>query len=601
VTRASAPSVSGPSAAYEAIAGLIAAGRCVMLDGGTATELPAPRAQGALDERLWGTRALIEEPEAVLEVHRRYVAAGADVISTNTWGLPSALADDGPRLWESTRPIHWMDIARRGVRLARQAVAEAGRDDAVAVAFSLNGDIDQPGGEETVRLVARAVADEPPDLILVETLSLLRPSLFSVVERLLETGLPIWLSFRRCRHGLCGVYGQHWGGPEGDAFGRAARRLEDMGIEALLVNCIPPDHVDGMVSYLRDFTDLPLGVYPNLGYYTSAGWAFEEGVGGDEYAAMALRWREEGAQIVGGCCGTGPEHITAARAVLEPTAPGQRRAPEPAPPGDEGPIATVRTEAPAPWQDRRRRVVYPLPFPDIVRHPEVGPSIAGTHLTWRYLFEEGIGAHQRCLDIGSGVGLQTVQLALNGAIHVHALDVDARAVANTLDNAFRNGVADRVTGATADLYPWIPEERYEVVVANLPQTPTDPVAQLASHRPADYWGRGLVDQVISKLPAALAAEGVALLTMTSVLSRLRTVELLAAAGLRAEVVAWELADLPESYAEHREQLEHVEELSDAHHLRLGDADVLVTYLLEIRRIRDGEPPAGDGPPWKAPA
>ena len=100
----------------------------------------------------------------------------------------------------------------------------------------------------------------------------------------------MWLSFRRCRHGLCGIYGQHWGGPEGDAFGRAARRFEEMGVAALLINCIPPDHVAGMVSYLRDFTDLPLGVYPNLGYYSDRGWRFTPGVGGEEYAEMALRW-----------------------------------------------------------------------------------------------------------------------------------------------------------------------------------------------------------------------------------------------------------------------------------------------------------------------
>ncbi len=80
----------------------------------------------------------------------------------------------------------------------------------------------------------------------------------------------MWLSFRRCRQGVCGVYGEHWGGPEGDAFGRAARRFEEMGVGALAINCIPPDHVAGMLSWLRDFTDLPLGVYPNLGYLSAA-------------------------------------------------------------------------------------------------------------------------------------------------------------------------------------------------------------------------------------------------------------------------------------------------------------------------------------------
>ena len=88
---------------------------------------------------------------------------------------------------------------------------------------------------------------------------------FRAVEAALETGLPVWLSFRRCRHGVCGVYGQHWGGPEGDLFGRTAKRFEELGVSALLINCLPPDHVEGMLPWLRDFTDLPLGVYPNLG------------------------------------------------------------------------------------------------------------------------------------------------------------------------------------------------------------------------------------------------------------------------------------------------------------------------------------------------
>jgi SAM-dependent methyltransferase len=422
---------------------------------------------------------------------------------------------------------------------------------------------------------------------------LVRPSLLDLVEGLLDTGLPVWLSFRRCRHGLCGVYGQHWGGPEGDAFGRDARRFEELGVAALLVNCIPPDHVDGMVSYLRDFTDLPLGVYPNLGYYTSAGWRFEEGVGGSEYAEMALRWRHEGAQIVGGCCGVGPSHIAAARERLAGTKPGRSRPGQHA--GDDG-AATVPKPS-VPWADRRRRSLYPLPFPELVAHPGVPTAIPGSYMTWRFLFEEGIGAHQRCLDIGSGTGLQTIQLALNGAAHVHALDVDDRAVANTLDNAFRNQVADRVTATTTDLYPWVPEERYEVIVACLPQIPRDPLTQLSSHRPVDYWGRGLVDQVIGKLPAALAPEGVAYLTQTSILSRQQTIEQLALGGLEAQVVAWDLSELPPSYEGHLDQVREVEELSDAHHLRVGQEGALVTYLLEIRRY-SGE--RADGPPWRAP-
>jgi S-methylmethionine-dependent homocysteine/selenocysteine methylase/SAM-dependent methyltransferase len=557
----------------------------VLLDGGLGTELPiAGGSKGALDEKLWGTRALIEAPDAVLRVHHEYLDAGCDVLSTNTWGLASALASDGPRLWEDRdRPVHWMDVGRRGLRLARQAVRERGREGETAVAFSLNGDVDSEEGSETVELLGRLFADEPepPDLVLIETLSLLTPTLDRAIERLLATGIPLWLSFRRCRHGLCGIYGQHWGGPEGDAFGRAARRFEEMGVRALLINCIPPDHVEGMVSYLRDFTDLPLGVYPNLGYFSDRGWRFTPGVGGDEYAEMALRWREEGAQIIGGCCGVRPEHIAAAGKRLKATKPGHARPLQDLEAAMNG-AAAKASAPPQTWSDRRRRELYPLPFPDLSVEPGVAQPGEASYMTWRYVFREGIGAHQRCLDVGCGTGILAVQLALNGADHVRALDIDDRAVANTLANAFRNDVSDRVTAETVDLFPWVPEERYEVIVASLYQKPTDPFERLSSHRVPDYWGRNLVDQLLAKLPEALAPEGVAYVVQLSILSQQRTAEMLAEHGLMAQPVDYTMFAFPSDQQESRAQIGRVEELSDAYHLAVGEQEVIVAYLLEVR-------------------
>ena len=172
----------------------------------------------------------------------------------------------------------------------------------------------------------------------------------------------MWLSFRRCRHGVCGVYGEHWGGPEGDAFGRAARRFEEMGVGALAINCVPPDHVTGMLSWLRDFTDLPLGVYPNLGYLSAAGWRHELSIGGDEYAELALSWRDEGAQIIGGCCGVGPEHLAAASARAG-RHQARTRAPRRA--ARRGPARVARQRrAPAQrWTDPRGREMFPLRLP----------------------------------------------------------------------------------------------------------------------------------------------------------------------------------------------------------------------------------------------
>jgi SAM-dependent methyltransferase len=450
------------------------------------------------------------------------------------------------------------------------------------VAFSLNGEVDSPDGQETVRLLARPLEEEPPDLILVETLSLIGPSIYVTVETLLETGLPVWLSFRRCRHGVCGVYGQHWGGPEGDLFGRAARRFEEMGVGALLVNCIPPDHVTGMVSWLRDFTDMPLGVYPNLGYLTNDGWRSDRQITGDEYAQMALEWREEGAQIVGGCCGVGPELIAAASERLADTKPGTRR-PEPlAETNGAGPTTATPVE-PVPWRDLKGRDLFPLPLPQIAVDEGVFVPTQGSFLAWRHLFEERLGNRQRCLDVGCGCGILTVQLALNGAAHVHAIDIEERAVANTMANAFRNGVSDRVSGAAVDLYPWVPEEPYELIVASLYQMPVDPGEQVSTHRPLDYWGRNLLDHLITLLPEALAEDGVAYLLHLSILSHERTAALLAEHGFEARVVDYSFFELTELFQRGQEHIKHVEDLTDAYHLRFGDQEVMVAYLLEVRR------------------
>jgi S-methylmethionine-dependent homocysteine/selenocysteine methylase len=567
---------------------MLAGEQCVMLDGAMGTELiPVSGARPDVDEQLWGVTAVVDNAACVRAVHRSYVEAGCDVITTNSWGLaPGVRGRHLPDLGGESGAIHWMDIARQAVQLARAAATDASRGDEVAIAFSLNADVDTDDARETIRLLARAFEEHPPDLILVETLSLVRSSTYATVERLLETGLPVWLSFRRCRHGVCGVYGEHWGGPEGDSFGRAARRFEALGVGALAINCIPPDHVPGMLSWLRDFTDLPLGVYPNLGYLSAGGWRSEASTGGDEYADWALSWRAEGAQIVGGCCGVGPAHIAAARAALANTKVSHNRehrilrqaSGEPSPPKPDS----------RPWLDPRGRTLFPLEFPDLQIDRGVFVPTQGSFLAWKYLYREGVGAHGRCLDIGCGSGLLTVQLARNGAAHVHAIDIDETAVRNTLTNAFRNGVAKRVSAQPADLFPWVPGERYDVIVASLYQMPVDPFEEDLTHRPRDYWGRNLIDHLIQLLPQTLAEDGTAYIMQLSIIGQQRTIEQLEALGYSSRIVDFAFFAFHELFKEKSDQITRVEELSDAYHLRLGDEDVMVAYLIEVTRKQRNE-------------
>jgi S-methylmethionine-dependent homocysteine/selenocysteine methylase/SAM-dependent methyltransferase len=580
------------SPAYQRVEELLAADRCVVLDGGIATELTRDRPlreTGA--EELWGTWALYRSPQAVHDVHRRYVAAGCNVISTNTWSIlstPEAERRVGPGRREAA---NWLDVARLGVQVARNAIEDEGKTGECAVAFAISEDVTSDRQRETVALLARLFQDDPPDLILLETLTLIRdPGTYETVDLLLDTGLPVWLSFRRCRHGVCGVYGQHWGPPEGDLFGRAARRFEQMGVGALLINCLPIDHVPGMIPWLRDFTGLPLGVYPNLGHLAGREWRFDERIGPAEYAQLALEWREEGAQIIGGCCGTSPEHIAAAATAVAGTKPGRKRPtlPEYQVNGEPAPDEP----AAEPWLDEHGRAVNPLPFPKLTVDSGVFVPTHGSYLCWKYLFSEDIGAGKRCLDVGCGCGILAVQLALNGATHVHAIDIDRDAVANTLANAFRNEVSDRVSGEDVDLYEWHPEERFEVVVASLYQMPVDPFEEPTGHRPLDYWGRTLLDHFLHSLPTLLADDGRAYVMQLSIVGQGETSRLLQQLGLRSRVVDFSFFPFGPLFDRNKEQINRVEELSDAYHLTLGGDDVMVAYLLEIGH----DLPAGDHRP-----
>jgi release factor glutamine methyltransferase len=210
----------------------------------------------------------------------------------------------------------------------------------------------------------------------------------------------------------------------------------------------------------------------------------------------------------------------------------------------------------------------------------------GSFLVWKHLFRTGIGAGERCLDVGCGSGILSVQLALNGASNVHAIDIDRNAVACTISNAYRNGVGDRVTGEDIDLYQWLPEGRYDLIVASLFQMPVDPYEEPSGHRPLDYWGRNMLDHFVGKLPDLLDDGGRALIMQLSIVGQAATSQRLAEGGLSARVVDFAFFPFGPLFTENKTQIERVERLSDAFHLQLGGDDVMVAYLIEVSRAAD---------------
>ena len=233
------------------------------------------------------------------------------------------------------------------------------------------------------------------------------------------------------------------------------------------------------------------------------------------------------------------------------------------------------------WSDRRQQIL-PLPFPQLRVAEGVFAPTQGSYLLWKNLFLRGDGHNMTCLDVGCGCGVLAVQMALNGAALVEAIDIDPAAVANTLSNGSLNGIDDKLAGTVADLQDWQPTRRYDLAVASLYQLPVDPSGTLETERPPDFWGRELLDRFLRLLPDLLTQPGRALVLQLSIIGQEATAELLAELGLEARIVDFGFFPFGPLFSRNADQIAVVEALSDAHHIHVGDEDVMIAYALEIR-------------------
>jgi len=280
-------------------------GQPLILDGGTGSALE----DRGVDVRseLWSSAALLtsEGREATRRLHADYVAAGADIVIANTHNLNPQSCRDGELLAR---------LERVGVETAALAVP-AEREVAIAAGIGSA----EPWATSTVRTEAEIVAWLEPcvaalrptgALILFESLST-PPELAAVAALARDTGLTdfgIGLT--------CGPKGRTWGGV---TMSRVAETFADTNLSAAFVQCTRHDLALIALIRLVDALDgsgaLP-GVYANDGRTWSDMCWHGERISPEAYAAEARTWRDAGARIVGGCCGTGPEHIAALAAAL---------------------------------------------------------------------------------------------------------------------------------------------------------------------------------------------------------------------------------------------------------------------------------------------
>jgi homocysteine S-methyltransferase len=293
----------------------------VVLDGGLATELQARGAD--LSDELWSARLLLDDPALIVDVHRTYVDAGADVVIGASYQASfEGLAHRGlDRAAATTLLGRSVELAREGAEGRALVAASIGPYGAVrADGAEYTGDYGF-GDADTARPLLRdfhgpraeALAAAGPDLLAIETIPSIveAEALVQILDTLAAT--PAWVSFS-CRDG--GTLN------DGTPFEVAVDLVADHPtVVAVGVNCTTPNVVAQLVRVAAERSDTPVVVYPNRGGTWDApakrwvGDDLPEGLG-----PLALELRRAGARFIGGCCGTGPSDIRDARAALRPAA-----------------------------------------------------------------------------------------------------------------------------------------------------------------------------------------------------------------------------------------------------------------------------------------
>lgn len=285
----------------------LASGRIVIIDGATGTEL---QQRGVpMDEIAWSGAAVLSHPDAVRAVHEDYIRAGAEVIIANTFGSTRQMLEP------AGYGQHVEAVNRRAVELAIEA-RKLVSDETIAVAGSISAM--PPGFDRTAYLSPEKELDSYREAIAIQAeagadliaLEMMEDTQHAAraMQAALESKLPVWL----------GVSCKQSGDGRLIGFGHEDTSLAEVldvliPMEPTIVNVMHTNAhvVPAAVQLVRERWQGPIGVYPESGYFTKPNWNFVDVIPPRELVAEAVGWVESGVRLLGGCCGTGPDHVKA--------------------------------------------------------------------------------------------------------------------------------------------------------------------------------------------------------------------------------------------------------------------------------------------------
>ena len=276
----------------------------ILLDGAIGTELDKRGLMGRAGNNL-------DAPEAVLDIQREYAACGCDALTTNTLTM-NRIYIETHNLGVSVR-----DVNKAGAELARRA---AGKERYVLGNLSSTGQLLEPYGTykesqfcDAFTEQAGILAESGVDGFIIETVFDLREALCALRACKENSSLPVIVSIAFTT--------EEKGGRTmmGDSAEQCARSLTDAGADVIGANCgdLDPAQMAVIVSFLKSATTLPVLAQPNAGRPKLVGNETIFEMAPAPFAAGIAECIRAGAGLVGGCCGTSPEHIRAVADILE--------------------------------------------------------------------------------------------------------------------------------------------------------------------------------------------------------------------------------------------------------------------------------------------
>ena len=295
---------------YEALRRRLAAGETILMDGGMGSEFER---RGLASDTTWSGGPMLTHPELVKEIHQEYIEAGAEIIITNTF------ATGRDHLEEGGLEHKVAEANRLGIEAAVQARRNAGAEESVFIAASVSTMKPKAHAEvpvpyetalETYREQLGELAKGGPDVAVGEMLVRISDTL-AVIDAAAELGLPAWVGLSLARDGdelYLGIQGRHGGETLQDALAA----IEGKNVAAVFVMHTQVDDTGPGLEVVKRNWSRTFGAYA---HFPGHGGPNREvhALDPQQYLEHAKGWHEQGARIIGGCCGTRPDHIRALR------------------------------------------------------------------------------------------------------------------------------------------------------------------------------------------------------------------------------------------------------------------------------------------------